>query len=885
MFQPVVTVSDDIQPSLTSKSGLEASLENWCSNHRPGDVALLYISGHLILDRHHEVFLASRESRYENGTLIRSSAVSGTFIRQCLQRSAASTQVIILDCCVQPIDAHAAQHCPHALDIVRHFWGDRRVLLLNSADFCYSSAHKQHHLSLYTRFLVEGIATGLADANGDQRVSVQELHDYAAQKLAISTPAIAPQIFDPSASGQLSSIALSAADIPSSHRKYCAKANLFIDRHGVEGSPVSQQALEALQQQLGIKDNVAEGLYQTVLTPYNMRNTSLSKYREIAAKFIQSEPFSHPDADAQLESACYELGLTETLIEPINQELRYLHQLRRLEQYRNALTGALSAEQPLSQTTQQDLSDLCRSLGISEQDEQMINAEVEAYWKTHQQKLAQYRLKFRQAIDSGVAKNPLIREELDNFRQSLGLQNSDIEPIEQEVQNDMTSSSKPPQSSPFTSSSDGNLNELHQRQNIFKKAFIKAANHRLPPTQEDQQRLDILQDELQLPLDWVNSFKANVFQTLKVQESAYQEGLDEYEQVFQSLVEQHGFPLGEAARQRLYALENDLHIKAHDVRAVEQRLYSHWTAEHADAAASPSVDDEGWDGTQEASNPQAEFETMLDPEGEVGIAPGIVGVDHSPTLDSSMELQPSSASSELPLTELEHGQTGLNGGAGGVPQGGLDGSLASISGAQYPTERRMNDHESTSSHDSLESDRDIDYRNLQSLLRQHQWREADNETYSILVKLGKFGQAEIEWPSPQAIANLPARDLHTIDRLWNTYSFGKFGFREQCRMYDLASEDAKHEQYAVYGKRVKWMLFEQEFTGFKYYNQLIFDHQTAPRGHLPAKWFWEISPWESIRCGGLGTGRGGCGHDNHLLENFMEKLKACGFLVPANPSE
>ncbi|MEL6225118.1 MAG: GUN4 domain-containing protein [Cyanobacteria bacterium J06627_8] len=911
MFHPVVTLSDDRQPHAVSKSGLESALENWCREHRPGDIALLYISGHLILDRHHEVFLASRESRYENGSLIRSSAVSGTFIRQCLQRSAATAQVIILDCCVQPIDARAAYQCPHALDIVRHFWGDRRVVLLNSADFCYSPAQKQNHLSLYTQFLVEGMVTGLADANGDQQVSVQELHHYAEQKLSIATPAIAPKLFTSSDSSQLAETAMTSAEVPSSHRQYCSKVGRFIDRHGVDGSRVSQQALSALQHQLGIKDEVAQGLYQTVLTPYTMRNASLSKYREIAAQFIQSEPFSHPEADAQLESACYELGLTEAAVEPINQELRYLHQLRRLEQYRNELTDALKHEQPLSETTKQDLTDLCRSLGISEQDEQMINAEVEAYWKTHQQKLAQYRLKFRQAVDSGVAKNPLIREELDNFRQSLGLSNSDIEPIEQEIQNAMTSSSMPPHSSQFhPSTAAGDINELHQRQNAFKKAFIKAANHRLPPTKEDQQRLDLLQQELQLPLDWVNSFKANVYQTLKEQESAYQEGLDAYEQHFQSFVDQEGFPLSEASRQKLYDLENDLHIKAHDVRAVEQKLESHWKAEQAEAEWSPSVHDESTADEFSHDDGYTTAAQSLEPDS---------GFDLSELLNEVREPHPDQPSDDamsnpatLPPTALEHDLTqlptmpGTNGSRSSSTlsdtaffasfpsarskrraEDASDETMPqSVNAAAEPSiEPRFHGGDLSDQHDELASDRDIDYRTLHKLLREHQWREADHETYSILVQLGKFGQPGVEWPNLRAIDNLPATDLQTIDRLWSIYSSGKFGFREQYRMYDLASGYSKHELYAAYGKIVKWMLFEQEFTGFKYYNQLIFDHQLAPRGHLPAKWFWEISPWESIRCGGLGTGRGGCGRDNDLLANFMTKLKACGFLVPANPGE
>ncbi|MEM7769551.1 MAG: GUN4 domain-containing protein [Cyanobacteria bacterium P01_A01_bin.37] len=887
LFHPVITLSDDPQSVAVSKNGIESSLENWCSSHHSGDIALLYVSGHLILDRHNEVFLASNETHYENGLLIRSSAVSGTFIRQCLQRSAASIQLIILDCCVHPIDPCTTHQSPHSLDIVRHFWGDRRVVLLSSADFRYSPAQKQDRLSIYTQFLVEGIVTGLADGDGDQQISIQELHEYVGQKLQIATPAIAPKIFTSSDSKHLTMTAMASAQVSAAHRRYCTEAGRFIERHGIDGSPVSHQALSALKQQLGIRDDLAEILNQTVLTPYTIRNTSLAKYREIAAQFIQSEPFSHPDADAQLDGACYQLGLTEAVVDPINQELRYLHQLRRLEQYRHALIEALKLEQPLSTGTQQDLTDLCQSLGIPEQDERMINSEVEAHWHTHKQKLAQYRLKFQQAIDSGVAKNPLIREELDNFRQSLELSNQDIEPIEQEVQNAMTSSSIPPDSSsnnPQMSAED--LNDLQQRQTIFKKAFIKAANHRLPPTPEDQQRLDILQQELQLPLDWVNSFKANVFQMLKEQESAYQESVDYYEQQFQALVDQVGFPLSEEIRQGLYDLENDLHIKAHDVRAIEQTLYSHWQAQQVELEQQETSDKDGGDypdsmhssdgltedGLVDELNPPDPTRLEERPQKKSALPPTELENDlHFRLSNTTTLFSDVSASNRPSFTFAETPES--------AAQGAIDSSI------QQQVEPLVHSHGLLlGSDDPLYSDRNIDYRTLRRLLNDHDWREADNETLSILVRLAKAGQPDVEWPDPRAIHNLPETDLYTIDRLWSYYSEGKFGFREQYRIYDATATYSKHDRYAAYGKAVKWMLFD-EFPGFKYYNQLIFDHRQAPHGHLPAKWFWEISPWESLRCGGLGTGRGGCGHDGGLLSNLMNKLRDCRFLMSVNPSE
>ena len=181
------------------------------------------------------------------------------------------------------------------------------------------------------------------------------------------------------------------------------------------------------------------------------------------------------------------------------------------------------------------------------------------------------------------------------------------------------------------------------------------------------------------------------------------------------------------------------------------------------------------------------------------------------------------------------------------------------------------------SDDQLLTDHDIDYRTLQEFTRNHRWDEADSETFAILLKLAEFGRRKVEWLDHQAIADLSCTDLHTIDRLWRRYSYGRVGFSVQCQIYFgmIGATQSVNDYSTTFGQRIGWMLWEKEFTGFKYYDQLSFDHLNALEGHLPAKWFWKIPWWESVRCGGLGTGRGGCGDDGGVLFAFMKKLLNC----------
>jgi serine/threonine-protein kinase len=149
----------------------------------------------------------------------------------------------------------------------------------------------------------------------------------------------------------------------------------------------------------------------------------------------------------------------------------------------------------------------------------------------------------------------------------------------------------------------------------------------------------------------------------------------------------------------------------------------------------------------------------------------------------------------------------------------------------------------------LGSERGIDYTRLQDLLLDKAWKEADEETQRLILKVcdreGK--RLEIE-----DIRQLPCHDLYTIDYLWVNYSDGLFGFSTQKEIWQSVggTTDSTYENWdhllksrsrwrvnspwIRFGNRVGWCIKETWIPHKQYTFSL-----DAPKGHLP-----------SWRCGG-----------------------------------
>jgi len=113
----------------------------------------------------------------------------------------------------------------------------------------------------------------------------------------------------------------------------------------------------------------------------------------------------------------------------------------------------------------------------------------------------------------------------------------------------------------------------------------------------------------------------------------------------------------------------------------------------------------------------------------------------------------------------------------------------------------------------------ISYDSLNSLLAQGQWKNADQETGSIILEL-------LNRNIKDKVALIPGEEIRNIDKLWTFHSQGKFGFKIQRSFYFT---DKKIESLTA---KLDW----RTWFGCKNYEKLILDLDKAPEGHLPGFW-------------------------------------------------
>jgi len=158
---------------------------------------------------------------------------------------------------------------------------------------------------------------------------------------------------------------------------------------------------------------------------------------------------------------------------------------------------------------------------------------------------------------------------------------------------------------------------------------------------------------------------------------------------------------------------------------------------------------------------------------------------------------------------------------------------------------------------------------LDSLLSHGDWQLADEVTLQIMLTVSD--RREAGWLDQTAIAHFPCATLHELDQRWLFYSSGRFGFSAQLHLYREAAERSSFE----FSRQAGWVMnLWQPIGFFNFYHWLNFSLD-APRGHLPALWFWEMPWYRSWLIGGFGTGRGGGFGDPSLFDALMLRLERC----------
>lgn len=149
--------------------------------------------------------------------------------------------------------------------------------------------------------------------------------------------------------------------------------------------------------------------------------------------------------------------------------------------------------------------------------------------------------------------------------------------------------------------------------------------------------------------------------------------------------------------------------------------------------------------------------------------------------------------------------------------------------------------------DDLSSEKGIDYTKLRNLLKAQDWKEADQETYRVMIRA--VGKKDGSWFTSDELLNFPCVDLKTIDALWVKYSKGKFGFSVQKQIYVEcgAKLDGEYPGDEIWGKFVSSVGWCNDGHWLSYSD--LNPSLSSPEGILPRAlavgffwglWFWWV---------------------------------------------
>ncbi len=166
------------------------------SNRTRDDLVLLYFSGHGVLDEHGELHLAVCDTERE---MVSATGVAAKFVSEQMDRSNSRKAVLILDCCHAGAFARGSKGAVGGSVGTKTAFegtGQGRIVLTATDATQYAFEGEQvtggGQPSVFTRHLIEGLASGAADTDGDGLVSVDELYDYVQERVIHETPKQTP---------------------------------------------------------------------------------------------------------------------------------------------------------------------------------------------------------------------------------------------------------------------------------------------------------------------------------------------------------------------------------------------------------------------------------------------------------------------------------------------------------------------------------------------------------------------------------------------------------------------------------------------------------------------------------------------------------------------
>jgi hypothetical protein len=177
-----------------------------------------------------------------------------------------------------------------SVNVQEQLGGKGRAILTSSTSTQFSFEQQGSSLSVYTRYLVEGIKTGAADTDGDGCISIDELHEYASNKVQEVSPTMTPEFY-PVKEGHKIILAKSRKDDPK--LIYRQEVERLAQRNQGNLSNIALIILEGKRNDLKISPEEATAIKAEVLQPYREYEHKCREYEQVLINAASKQyPFS-----------------------------------------------------------------------------------------------------------------------------------------------------------------------------------------------------------------------------------------------------------------------------------------------------------------------------------------------------------------------------------------------------------------------------------------------------------------------------------------------------------------------------------------------------------------------------------------------------------------
>ncbi len=178
-------------------------IARFCQQAGPGDVVLVYLSCHGVLDDRGRLYYATVDTER---ALLSATAMSAQWLNDQLEDCRARRQILLLDCCHSGAFAKGGKG-EDALALKDRFSGRGKVVLTASGATEYSfegaTVVGEGVRSVFTRAVVDGLRTGQADRDKDGLVTVNDLYHHVYDTVRAAEPRQTPKLWTFGAEGDL----------------------------------------------------------------------------------------------------------------------------------------------------------------------------------------------------------------------------------------------------------------------------------------------------------------------------------------------------------------------------------------------------------------------------------------------------------------------------------------------------------------------------------------------------------------------------------------------------------------------------------------------------------------------------------------------------------